>query len=795
MPEYEVIHKLRELIETQEARYSEREQRWQEQAAEQCRLRRAAEQTLAGVLASKSWRCTQPLRNFSRQFRSTSPENVHDESEDATSQEMTAEITAPKMNVGSLLGGFSTDLAKEQWTRTARAQLRSFLATRRPLRFPVSPNPEVSVLLVLFNKAELTFGCLRSLQEITDLACELIIVDNGSSDETETLLTKIEGANVIRNTENLHFLKSVNQTARVARGRYLLILNNDTQLVPGSLESAAVTIRSSDDIGAVGGRLILPDGTLQEAGSIVSNDGSCNGYGRGEDPFDSRFMFRRDVDYCSGAFLLTPREVFERLGGFDVAFSPAYYEETDYCMRLWADGLRVVYEPDTTILHYEFGSIPTSEIALDLQEDHRRIFVEKHHDQLLRHSPPDIPEIARFASQLVRPNILIIDDRVPHRSLGQGFPRAHTIIARLVQKGYRVTLFPAAEDDRQWAVAYDRVPREVEVVLDKRISLGQFLENRAHTFAHILISRPHNMKAFTEISKLHPQLCSEATVVYDAEALFTYRELGLIQLQGRTTSPEEEEKLLRQEIDLMSGAQVVATVSEKDRAVLKNHGIENVHVLGHALTPNPTVRDFKERSGFLFVGAVSEENSPNGDALLWFIREILPRIREAVGQQVSFTVAGIHNVDSIRTAGNEGVHILGRVEELTDLYDSARVFVAPTRYSAGIPHKVHEAAAYGLPVVATPLLANQLGWRDLVELSVAGDPENFARRCAELYEDLRLWRSIRQAALDRISEECSPERFETALDRLLEDSPTSAFPHEDSDREAKDSSLSNKSTA
>ena len=93
----------------------------------------------------------------------------------------------------------------------------------------------------------------------------------------------------------------------------------------------------------------------------------------------------------------------------------------------------------------------------------------------------------------------------------------------------------------------------------------------------------------------------------------------------------------------------------------KTTGSKNVHVLGHALTPNPTVRDFKERSGFLFVGAVSEENSPNGDALLWFIREILPRIREAVGQQVSFTVAGIHNVDSIRTAGNEGVHILGRV--------------------------------------------------------------------------------------------------------------------------------------
>ena len=804
MPEYESIQKLRALIETREARFAERVRGWQEQASEQGRLRRAAEQTLEGVLASKSWRWTQPLRNLAGMIRSTlpgsrsvrlstpglrretatsSPENPDDKSGDAISQETTALTAKPMANVGSLLGGFSADLAKEQWARTERGQLRLFLAGRRSLRFSVSPKPEVSVLLVLFNKAELTFGCLRSLQEITDLACELSIVDNGSSDDTDILLSRIESANVIRNTENLHFIKSVNQAARAARGRYLLILNNDTRLVPGSLEAAVATIRNSDEIGSVGGKLILPDGTLQEAGSIVWNDGSCAGYGRGEDPIDSRFMFRRDVDYCSGAFLLTPREVFERLGGFDVAFAPAYYEETNYCMRLWADGLRVVYEPAATILHYEFGSTAIVESALNLQEDPRRVFVEKHRDQLLRHSTPGIPEVARFAAQLVRPNILIIDDRVPHRSLGSGFPRAHAIITRLVEKGYRVTLFPMAEGDRQWAVAYGRVPREVEVVLDEGVSLEQFLEDRAHTFERILISRPHNMKIFTNIVESKPQLCSAATVVYDAEALFTQRELGLSQLQGRMISPEEEKRLLAREIDLVSRAQVVVTVSEKDRAVFEDHGIESVHVLGHAVSPHPTVRGFDGRSGFLFVGAVFEESSPNGDALLWFIREILPRIRDTVGQQVSLTVAGPHNVDSIRTVAARGVHILGRVEELTDLYDSARVFVAPTRYAAGIPHKVHEAAAYGLPVVATPILADQLGWRDLVELSVAGDAESFARCCTELHEDSRLWRSIREAALDRVSKECSPERFEAALNRILVDSP----------REAKDSSSSDES--
>src|SRR5207244_8292943 len=135
-------------------------------------------------------------------------------------------------------------------------------------------------------------------------------------------------------------------------------------------QSTLRVIRSAPDIGAVGGRQVFLDGTLQEAGSIVWRDGSCLGYGRGDDPFAPMYMFRRDVDYCSAAFLLTPRRVWEKLGGFDEAFQPAYYEDSDYCARLWERGLRVVYEPRAMILHYEFGSSNMPN-AIDLQITHQ----------------------------------------------------------------------------------------------------------------------------------------------------------------------------------------------------------------------------------------------------------------------------------------------------------------------------------------------------------------------------------------------------------------------------------------
>src|SRR5262249_45200719 len=150
--------------------------------------------------------------------------------------------------------------------------------------------------------AELTLQCLRSIVDHGFDRLETIIVDNASTDETANLMNLIDGATIIRNTENRHFVLGVNQAAGQARGEFLLLLNNDAQLLPGALSSVLNTIRHDPAIGAVGGRLVMLDWSLQEAGSIVWRDGSCLGYGRGDDPFAPMYMFRRDVDYCSAAF-------------------------------------------------------------------------------------------------------------------------------------------------------------------------------------------------------------------------------------------------------------------------------------------------------------------------------------------------------------------------------------------------------------------------------------------------------------------------------------------------------------
>jgi GT2 family glycosyltransferase len=721
-------------------------------------------------LQSPSWRLTYPIRWLAKQLRALKAwiiETGGPRSASATAQSLENRPALQPQALEIEQDKSAADL-KEFFTSLYRIQLQSFLASNLPLRLPHSEKPEISVILVLYNRAELTLACLRSIAENYSERLEIIIVDNNSSDDTSLLLDRLHGAHIIRNKENLNFLLAVNQGAREAHGEYLLVLNNDTQLMPGALRSTLKTIRSSTDIGAVGGRLILLDGTLQEAGSIIWRDGSCLGYGRGDDPFAPTYMFQRDVDYCSGAFLLTPRNLWNQMGGFDETFKPAYYEETDYCMRLWNRGKRVVYDPNAVLLHYEFASSASVKSATDLQREHQAILVDHHREALSRHYPADLnwTLLARMKGNTKR--ILFIDDRVPHTWFGSGYPRARAILLGMIQQGFFVTFYPSWVLNEEWSTVYSDMPREVEFMMSYGFRLLEaFLRNRRGYYDTIFVSRPHNMGPLARILAAVPEWFEGVNIIYDAEALFFAREVGLNELRGTPLPQEEVEKMLREEVNVAAVADCVVSVSEAEKRAFERNGVERVRILGHSLSPEPLDRPFQQREGFLFVGAVHEEATPNGDSLVWFLEEVFPKIQEVLGTDATVTIAGFINSERIKQLATPSVRITGHLPDLTGLYAAARVFIAPTRYAAGIPHKVHEAAARGLPVVATPLLATQLGWQEGAQLLVGHDAESFARKCIELHKDEELWMKLRQAGLDRVRTECSKEVFDLGLKEIL----------------------------
>lgn len=665
-----------------------------------------------------------------------------------------------------------TDLsvAKQVLRKSMSDIFEEFMANGDQLSLPNAEKPKLSVILVLWNQAELTFSCLDTLAREFDVPLEIIIVDNASSDHTESLLERLTGAQIIRNEINIGFLRAVNQGVAAAHGEYILLLNNDAMLRPTSLAAAVETMQSEPNIGAVGGRIVLPDGRLQEAGSIIWQDGSCLGYARNEHAESSEAMFRRDVDYCSGAFLLFRRDTFQRLGGFDEAFAPAYYEETDFCLRLWENGLRVVFDPRIVIDHFEFGSSEKSEDALALQARNREIFLSKHVETLRRHLPASPSEVLRARThQQGQRRLLFIDDRVPLESLGAGFPRARRMVHDAVSSGYFVTLYPLQFPHEEWSTTYACLPPTVEVAMGLGMSgLEAFLTKRRNYYDVLLVSRPHNMMAVVKLRRQRPNLFAGLRVIYDAEALFSLRTAMQARLFDDKAALAQAENELKGELALTNAADEVIAVSEHEAEQFRAHAGRKVHIIGHALHPKPTSQPFREREGLLFVGALDDERSPNVDSLEWFVGEVLPCLQAQLGGPVDLNVVGRNKAPSVQRLRSGTVRLVGRVERLEAWYDRARVFIAPTRFAGGIPHKVHEAAAFGLPVVATSLLARQLGWQDGVEILVADSPEDFAHQVARLHTDPALWTAIRTAALERVARDCDPSTFRHKVRAVLD---------------------------
>jgi GT2 family glycosyltransferase len=250
--------------------------------------------------------------------------------------------------------------------------------------FSYVAQPLVSIVIPVCNHLEYTVCCLASLlKHVPQSSFEVIIVDDASFDETPNILPTIKNINYVRNEKNIGFLHSCNKGATLARGQFLVFLNNDTQVLEGWLDELVNTFRQFSDVGLVGSKLVYPNGMLQEAGAIIKPDGSAELVGLNADPARPEYNVVREVDYCSGACLLIEAEVFKTLGGFDEIYSPCYCEDSDLAFRVRKMGKRVLYQPRSVVVHHLSVSTNDSEHAkMPLVARNTDIFVQRWSDEL-----------------------------------------------------------------------------------------------------------------------------------------------------------------------------------------------------------------------------------------------------------------------------------------------------------------------------------------------------------------------------------------------------------------------------
>lgn len=228
---------------------------------------------------------------------------------------------------------------------------------------------------------------------------------------------------------------------------------------------------------------------------------------------------------------------------------------------------------------------------------------------------------------------------------------------------------------------------------------------------------------------------------------------------------------MRREFAQAAICDTIVAVSEAEATVLRDLGCPDVRTIGHMRRQTPTERPFERRSGLLFAGAIHRMDSPNYDGLCWFVEEVLPLVEKSLGWETRLTIAGYTaaGVDLDRFRGHPRVTLRGAVPDLGPLYTSHRIFVAPTRFAAGVPYKVHEAASFGLPVVATDLLRRQLDWTAGHELLAADatDPARFAAVIVRVYRDEALWTRLRDAALARLARDNDAQNYAASVASVL----------------------------
>lgn len=654
---------------------------------------------------------------------------------------------------------------KKEFEKHKLEELEVFLKSKDILEFKKEDNPLVSVILILYNRAELTFACLKSLKKNCQLPLEIICIDNNSTDKTRDLFKKVSGVKYIGNDENKNFLLACNQANKYATSKYLLFLNNDAAIRPSAIENALGVFQHEKKVGAVGARIVLLDGNLQEAGSITWNDGSCLGYGRGKKIDDPKYMFRRKVNFCSGAFLLTPKKLFDKIGGFDERFCPAYYEETDYCISLQEQGYSVIYEPSSVIDHFEFASSTKSEDAIELQKTNKSKFYEKHKEYLSEMLAPDLKNVLEARQINDSKRVLFIDDRIPHEDLGAGFPRSNLIIQLMVQLGYQVSVYSLNfPKEDEWPDIYRDLDPKVEVIVDyRRDRISKFIKKRQNYYDLIWVSRPHNFEFL--VDKLGE--FKDCKVIYDAEAVFSERKIEKAKLNGEEIDAEE---ILNEELALSEYADAVVTVKDIDKELFYKYGNDYNYVLNVAFDIPKYQAPFESRQDLLFVGNLDFDDSPNVDSIVWFVENIFDDFKK-YAPNTKLHLVGTAKSSTIKSLGKEREDIVvhGRVDDLTNIFNQCRVFLAPTRYAAGSPAKAFLAAAYGTPIIATDLIIRQLQW--IKESQIEGcchtDADLFTKKLVKLYTDKNHWEKIKSNALSIIKNNHTTEAFTENLARII----------------------------
>ena len=617
--------------------------------------------------------------------------------------------------------------------------------------FPSTERPRASIILLAWKRIDLLLTCLRSLSDTlrSDIAYEVVVVlQEATPSLKDALRSQTEGVRLVESQVNLGFGGGCNLGVSVARGEYLVLLNDDCVVAPRWLDWLVATADANPLAGAVSSLILFPDGRIQEAGAVVWADGSATHVGR-EAPGDSlEWHFVRQVDYDSACSLLVTRRAWDKVGGFDSRYHPIYYEDVDLCLAIRDAGYQVLFEPRSRLWHHESASA---------EDFFKRFLFRRNQKQLQQkwaaildcHIPaePSSPAAVARAAWRARGaprRVLIIDDRVPESSSGTG--RMLTAALDLAASGYAVSVCPAT--------GVEHTPPDALVSAGVAIVPGDIHSHLACAWVNyevVIVCGPHNFKRFGRVVRRYQ---SSAVLIYDCETL-SWRCLAQQATLVADTSERArfehaaatiralEERIVVECEGAVAASKEEAELLARVRDCCPISLVSRTHIslaLGQ--------RTFDERIGVVYVADwLPRTASASTDGLRWFAGSVLPLVRESI-PWIRVHVAGAHPPPDVLELADANLIFEGHVPDLTALFDRTRVAITPRRFGAGVEVTTVQALQNGVPVVSTSCGTLGIDTHGLEAIDVSDDPRDFARMLVTLLTDRVQWQARRSAIAD-----------------------------------------------
>ncbi|MGI4746040.1 MAG: glycosyltransferase [Janthinobacterium lividum] len=630
------------------------------------------------------------------------------------------------------------------------------------LAFVQQDAPQVSIIIPIYGHLHETWRCLATIMLMTEtVTYEVIVADDRPSRPVAPIL-RASGITVIINNENQGFLANCNSAAKRARGPDILFLNNDTTVRQNWLAPMVAVMNDDVRVGLVGCKLLNPDGSVQEAGGIIYS----TGWG---DPFGSRdvatrgcYNYARDVDVVTGACFMVRQSLFDRLGGFDGRYNPAFYEEFDLATSIRNAGYRIVYQPASEVYHH--GSASYGIEVRDRQTLKNHAVFCKKWATLLAHQPaPEDPPFLSRQRPSPRGTILVVDDKVPEYDKHAGAVTLFQYLGLFRELGLRVVYAP---HDGEPAEPYTRVLQQRGIeVLHRPDTLHNWIRKNGCFVDFVWVARPDVTAPIMPWLKRH----TGAKILYYTHDLHYLREQRRYQLEGNVWALQESERLKPIELAIFGEVDCVMTPSEDEaREILREVPDANVVVIPPYLYGDTTIvgapDDLAERQDIIFIGGF--DHTPNVDAAIWLVQDIMPLVWQERPETTLWIVGNVppHSVKALEGAR---VRVTGFVPDLDPYLQRGRVSLNPLRYGAGVKGKIVTSLQAGIPVVTTPCGNEGIQLRDGQDALIGESAAELAEAALRLLRDPALCDRLIQSGADVVRTRFSKELARRRLRELF----------------------------